>query len=53
MLGQYIRSTDIQFIGKEDTFPRLKRGDLKAQTRREAKAAQDQTLQAKYQATRV
>jgi hypothetical protein len=32
MHGQYIRNMDRQFISEEDTFLRLSKGDLKAET---------------------
>jgi hypothetical protein len=53
MHGQYIRSLDRQLISEEDTFLWLSEGDLKAQTESEIVAAQDQTLQTKYYATKI
>jgi hypothetical protein len=50
MNGQYIRSTDRQLIGEEDTLLWLSRGDLKAETESEILAKQDQALQTKYHA---
>jgi hypothetical protein len=44
MLGQYVRSTDIQLISEEDMFPWLSRGDLKAEPENEIIAAQDEAL---------
>ena len=44
MRGQYIRNTDRQLIGEEDTFLWLSKGDLKAETENEILAAQDQAL---------
>jgi len=48
MRGQYIRNTDRQLIGEEDTLVWLSKGDLKAGTESEIVAAQDQALQTKY-----
>jgi hypothetical protein len=48
--GQYIRNIDRQLISEEDTFLRLSKGDLKAETESEIVAAQDQALQTKYYA---
>ena len=45
MHGQYIRHIDRQLISEEDTFPRLWKGDLKAETESEIVTAQDQALQ--------
>jgi len=39
MYGRYFRSIDRQLIGVEDTFLRLSRTDLKAETESETKAA--------------
>ena len=44
MHGQYIRNIDRQLISEEDTFLRLSKGDLKAETESEIVAAQDQAL---------
>ena len=43
--GQYIRSTDRQLFGQEETFLCLSRGDLKGETENEIIAAQYQALQ--------
>ena len=40
---QYIRNIDRQLINEEDTFLRLSKGDLKAETESEIVEAQDQT----------
>ena len=53
MHGQYIRNTDRQLISEEDTFLWLSKGDLKVETESEIVAAQDQTLQTKYYATKI
>ena len=53
MHGQYIRNIDRQLISEEDAFLWLSKGDLKAQTESELVAAQDQTLQTKYYATKI
>jgi hypothetical protein len=53
MQGQYIRSVDKHLISEEDTFLWLSKGDLKAETESEIVAAEDQTLQAKYHATKI
>ena len=53
MHGQYIRNTDRQLISEEDTFLRLSKGDLKAETESEIVAAQDQALQTKYYGTKI
>jgi len=42
MHGQYIRNMDRQLISEEDTFLRLLKGDLKAETESKIVAAQDQ-----------
>jgi len=39
MHGQYIRNTDRQLIGEEDTFLWLSKGDLKTETESEIVAA--------------
>ena len=44
---------DRQLISEEDTFLWLSKGDLKGETESEIVAAQDQTLQAKYYATKI
>ena len=51
--GQYIRIIDRELISEEDTFLWLSKGDLKAETGSEIVAAQDQTLQTKYYATKM
>jgi hypothetical protein len=53
MHGQYIRSIDKQLISEEDAFLWLLKGDLKAETESEMVAAEDQTLQTKYHATKI
>ena len=53
MHGQYIRNIDRQLISEEDTFHWLSKGDLRAETECEIVAAQDQTLQTKYYATKI
>ena len=53
MHGQYIRNIDRQLISEEDTFLRLSKGDLKAETESEIVAAQDQALQMKYYTTQI
>jgi hypothetical protein len=53
MHGQYIRNTDRQLIREEYTFLWLSKGDLKAETESEIVAAQDQTIQIKYYATKI
>ena len=53
MHGQYIRNIDRQLISEEDTFLWLLKVDLKAETESEIVAAQDQTLQSKYYATKI
>jgi hypothetical protein len=57
MHGQYIRNIYIyiykQLISEEDTFIWITKGDLKAETESEIVAAQDQTLQTKYYATKI
>ena len=44
---------DRQLISEEDTFLWLSKGDLKAETESAIVAAQDQTLQTKYYATKI
>jgi len=51
--GQYVISIDKQLISEEDTFVRLWRGDLKAETENKLIASQDQVLQIKYNGTRI
>ena len=53
MHGQYIRNIDRQLITEEDTILWLSKGDLKAENESEIVAAQDQTLQTKYYATKI
>jgi hypothetical protein len=53
MHGHYIRSIDKQFISEEDTFQRLWKGDLKAETESKLIASHDQVLQTKYHTTRI
>jgi len=53
MHGQYIRNIDRQLIGEEDTFLWLSKGDLKAKTKSEIEAAQDQGIQSQYYATKI
>jgi hypothetical protein len=53
MHTQYIRNIDRQFISEEDAFLWLSKGELKAETESEIVAAQDQTLQTKYHATKI
>jgi hypothetical protein len=53
MHGQYIRNIDKQLISEVDTFPWLKKRDVKAETESEIVAAQYQTLQTKYYATEI
>ena len=53
MHGQYIRNIDRQLISEEDTFLWLSKGNLKAKTESEMVAAQDQTIQTKYYATKI
>jgi hypothetical protein len=53
MHGQYIRKIDRQFISEGDTFLWLSKGDLKAETKSEIVAAQDQALQTKYYAKNI
>jgi len=52
MHEQYIKNIDRRLIGEEDTFLWLSKGELKAETESEIVAAQDQTLQTKYYATK-
>jgi hypothetical protein len=44
---------EIHFIGEEDTFLWLSRGDLIGENESEIIAAQDQTFQTKYYATKI
>jgi len=53
MHGQYIRSRDGQLIDGEDTFVWLSMGDVKWEFESAIIAAQDQTLQTKYGATKI
>jgi hypothetical protein len=54
MHEQYIRNTDRQLIGEEDTSCLwLSKGDLKAETENEIIAAQDQAIQTEYYATKI
>jgi Ni,Fe-hydrogenase III component G len=53
MHGQYFRNVDRQLISEEDTFLWLSKGDFKAETESEVIAAQDQTIQTKYYATKI
>ena len=53
MHGQYIRSTDSQYVSEEDTILWLSREDPQAETESETVAAQEQTLQTKYCATKI
>ena len=53
MHGKYIRNIDRQVISEEDTFLWLSKGDQKAENESEIVAAQDQTLQTKYYATKI
>jgi hypothetical protein len=53
MHRQYIRSLDRQLISEEDMFLWLLKGDLKAETKSEIVAAQDQALQTKYYARKL
>jgi hypothetical protein len=53
MHGQYMRNIDRQLIGEEDTFFWFSKGDLKAETKSEIVAAQDQAIQTKYYATKI
>ena len=50
---RYIRNIERQLISEEDMFLWLSKGDLKAETESEIVAAQDQTLQTKYYATKI
>jgi hypothetical protein len=50
MLGQFIRRI-LELVGTDETLLLLSSGDLKAETQSEVTAAQEQTLQTKYQAT--
>ena len=51
MHGQYFISIDRQVISEQDVFLWLSRGDVKTES--EIVAAQDQSLQTKYQATKM
>jgi hypothetical protein len=51
--GQYVRSTDRQFISEEDTLLWLSRGDLEAETESEILLAQEEALQAKCHAIKI
>jgi len=51
--GHYVRNMDRQLISEEDTFLWLSKGGLKAETESEIVAAQDQTLNTKYYATKI
>ena len=53
MNRRYIRNIDRQFIGEEDTFLWLLKGNLKAQNESEIVVAQDQALQTVYCATNI
>ena len=53
MYWHYIRNIDRQLISEEDTFHWLSKGDLKAETKSEIVAAQDQALRTKYYATKI
>jgi hypothetical protein len=53
MHGQYVRSIDSQYVSEEDMILWLLRGDLQAETESETVAAQEQTLQTKYCATKI
>jgi hypothetical protein len=53
MHGHYIRNMDRQLISEEDTFLWLSKGDIKAETESKIVAAQDQTLNTKYYATKI
>jgi hypothetical protein len=44
---------DKHLISEEDMFLWLTKGDLKAETKSEIVAAQDQALQTKYHATKI
>jgi len=49
--GQYIKRVDRRLMGREDTLLWLLRGDLKGETGSEITAANDKTLQTKYNST--
>jgi hypothetical protein len=53
MHGQYDRNIDRQLISEDDTFLWLSKGDLKAETKSEIVAAQDQAIQTKYYAMKI
>jgi Ni,Fe-hydrogenase III component G len=53
MHGQYVRNIDRQLISEEYAFLWLSKGALKAETKSEIVAAQDQALQTKYYATKI
>jgi hypothetical protein len=53
MHGQYIRNKDRQLFSEEDTILWLSKGDLKAETKSEIVAAQDQAIQTKHYATKI
>jgi len=49
MDGHYIRNTDRQLVGEEETFLWLSRGDLKGEIEIEITAAQDLALKKQTQ----
>ena len=49
----HYKNIDRQFIGEEDMFLWLSKGDLKVETESEIAAARDQTLKTKYYATKI
>jgi len=53
MHSQYIIRIDKQLIREKDTFLSLSRGDLKAETLSQIRAAQDQALRTKYHITNI
>ena len=53
MHGQYFRSLDRQLIIEEETFLWVSKEYLIEETESEKLAAQDHSLQTKYQATKV